>query len=176
MRRRRRASASANSRSCEKKKNRNVPICHGVFRSRRDARKALDGIVRAQELCPRALGLEQGEGSCFGYQVGRCRGACAGRESPALHATRVRLALARHKLRDWPFRGRIGIRECDWRGLEEVHVFDRWRYLGTADAHTPVEELVAGALPPFDVDSYRILCRLLDRPGSRVRVVELGAP
>jgi len=162
------------SMTCEEKENRNVPSCYGVFRARKDARKALDELVRAHELCRRALGLEEGEGSCFGYQVGRCRGACAGKEPVVLHATRARLALARHKLRDWPFRGPVGIRERDWRGVEEVHVFDRWRYLGTADATTPVDELLAPPLPPFDLDSYRILCRFLDRPPARATLLELG--
>jgi DNA polymerase-3 subunit epsilon len=162
------------SEACEKKENRNVPACYGVFRARKDARKALDELIRAHELCRRALGLEEGQGSCFGYQVGRCRGACAGKESPALHATRARLALARHKLRDWPFRGPVGVRERDWRGVEEIHVFDRWRYRGTADATTPVDELLAGPLPPFDLDSYRILCRFLDRPAARATLLELG--
>ena len=59
------------SEACEKKENRNVPACYGVFRARKDARKALDELIRAHELCRRALGLEEGQGSCFGYQVGR---------------------------------------------------------------------------------------------------------
>ncbi len=160
--------------ACDEKENRNVPACYGVFRSRKDARKALDELVRAHELCRRALRLEDGEGSCFGYQVGRCRGACVGKEPAALHATRARLALARHKLRDWPFRGPVGIRERDWRGVEEIHVFDRWRYLGTADASTALDELLAGPLPPFELDSYRILCRFLDRPAARATLMEFG--
>ena len=147
--------------------------CHGVFRSRRDARKALEQIVRASDLCARALGLEEGRGSCFAFQVGRCRGACCGEEPLALHAARARLAFARHKLRDWPFAGRVGIRERDWRGEEEIHVFDRWRYLGTITSEEGLQALQAGGDPGFDVDCYRILCRFLDRPSPRARLVEL---
>ena len=146
---------------------------HGPFRSERDARKALDELARANDLCPRALGLEPGEGSCFGFQVGRCRGACCGREPLALHAARARMALLRHKLRSWPFRGRIAVRERDWRGMEEMHVFDRWRYLGTVSSDESLDELPGTASREFDLDSYRILCRYLDRPRPRARIVEL---
>jgi len=149
------------------------PALHGPFRSERDARKALGELVRAHELCPRALGLEPGEGSCFGFQVGRCRGACCGREPAALHGARARMALMRHKLRDWPFRGRIAVTERDWRGLAEVHVFDRWRHLGTVSGGEPLDGLPAAASMEFDLDSYRILCRYLDRPRPRTTLVEL---
>jgi len=146
--------------------------CYGAFRSARDARKALDELARAHGLCLRCLGLERGDGSCFGFQLGRCRGACCGSEPQALHAARVRLALARIKLRSWPFGGRIGIVERDWRGTEEIHVFDRWRYLGTAGSLDALDGLSAES--GFDLDCYRILCRFLERPPPRARLVELG--
>jgi DNA polymerase-3 subunit epsilon len=146
---------------------------HGPFRSERDARRALEELVRAHELCPRALGLEAGEGSCFGFQVGRCRGACCGKEPVALHGARARMALMRHKLRSWPFRGRVAVTERDWRGLGEMHVFDRWRYLGTVSQGESAEGLPTAASMEFDLDSYRILCRYLDRPRPRTAIVEL---
>jgi DNA polymerase III subunit epsilon len=121
---------------------------YGMFRRRVDAERALEGLMRAHSLCAKWLGLERAEGGCIGFQLGRCHGICAGRELPALHAVRVRLALSGLKRRDWPFPGRIGIRERDWRGVEETHVFDRWCYEGE----------------DFDPDIYRILAGFLDRP------------
>ena len=150
-----------------------VPVSHcGTFRSRRDAQKALDEIARARQLCRKELGLESGEGSCFGFQVGRCRGACAGAEPRALHAARAQLAFAPHRLRDWPFRGRIGVRERDWRGEEQLHVFDHWRHLGTVRDEHSLRSLGQGAAG-FDIDTYRILERFLRSPPARGRVVEL---
>jgi DNA polymerase-3 subunit epsilon len=146
---------------------------HGPFRSERDARRALEELVRAHALCPRALGLEPGGGSCFGFQVGRCRGACCGKEPLALHAARARMAMMRHKLRSWPFRGRIAVTERDWRGLREMHVFDRWRYLGTVSGDASIDELPTAESMEFDLDSYRILSRYLDRPHPRTGMVEL---
>ncbi|HEU4516162.1 MAG TPA: exonuclease domain-containing protein, partial [Steroidobacteraceae bacterium] len=130
---------------------------YGLFRRRVDAERALDGLSREHELCAKWLGLEAGEGSCVGFQLGRCRGVCVAKEPAALHAVRARLALAGLKRRDWPFKGPIGIRERDWRGVEETHVFDRWCY----------------ADEPFDLDVYRILAGYLDRP---IRGTELLKP
>jgi DNA polymerase-3 subunit epsilon len=146
---------------------------HGPFRNERDASKALEELMRANSLCARTLGLERGEGSCFGFQVGRCKGACCGKEPLPLHAARVRMALLRHRLRSWPFRGRIAVTEKDWRGLQEMHVFDQWRYLGTVSSSESLAELPGAASMEFDLDSYRILCRYLGRSRPRTSIVEL---
>ena len=69
-----------------------------------------------------------------------------------------RLALSGLKRRDWPFDGPIGIRERDWRGVEETLVFDRWRY----------------ADEPFDPDIYRILTGFLDRPQRGAELLKPG--
>ncbi len=68
--------------------------CCGVFHSHKDARKALTDIARAQRLCMKILGLEQGTGSCIAYQFGKCKGACVGEEPLMLHALRLRMALS----------------------------------------------------------------------------------
>jgi DNA polymerase-3 subunit epsilon len=133
---------------------------YGMFRRRADAERALEGLLREHGLCAKWLGLEQGEGSCVGFQLGRCRGVCVGRETPALHAVRARLALSGLKRREWPFAGPIGIRERDWRGAEETHLFDRWCY----------------ADEPFDPDIYRILKGFLDRPLRHAELLKPGEP
>lgn len=131
---------------------------YGMFRRRQDAERALDGLVREHSLCAKALGLEGGAGSCVAYQLSRCRGACVGREPPALHAVRARLALAGLRRRDWPFEGRIGIRERDWRGIEETRWFDKWCEVGQ----------------PFDPDVYRILRGFFERPLRGAEIVHFG--
>jgi DNA polymerase-3 subunit epsilon len=145
---------------------------YGLFRNRRAAKRALEEIVRAHQLCAKAIGLEAGEGSCFAYQLQRCRGACVGREPALLHDTRVRLALAPQKLKPWPYRGRIVVAERDWRGREDWHVLEAWRYLGTVRDLEAAADLAGDA--PFDVDVYRILQRFLAEPGA-ARIVELHA-
>ncbi len=128
----------------------------GVFHSRKDARKALVDISRAHGLCLKVLGLEDGGGSCFAHQVGKCRGACVGREPLLLHRVRLTLALSALKLQAWPFPGRIALQE----GPAEHHVLDHWVYLGTARSEEELAELAGReARAAFDVDVYRILVR-----------------
>jgi len=135
----------------------------GPFRSEKDAWRALEGKVREAGLCLKVLGRESGEGSCFAYQVRKCRGACVGAEPRALHDARLQIALASLQLKRWPFAGAIGIREPtpDARGTC-VHVIDRWRHLGTARDEREVAELLRNAdSAGFDADSYRIIGRAL---------------
>ena len=139
----------------------------GVFHSEKDALKALTDIARGRELCLKVLGLEESAGSCFALQVGKCRGACAGREPLILHNMRVQMALSALKIKSWPFPGRIALRERAAGGFSsdgtrggEYHVLDHWMYLGTAGTE---EELAAlstrSAHAAFDADVYKILLR-----------------
>jgi DNA polymerase-3 subunit epsilon len=132
--------------------------CFGVFHSCRDSRRALEEIARANALCFKAMGLEAGgAGSCLGYALGKCRGACVGKEPLLLHRARAMLALAALKLKPWPFAGRVALREGD-----SAHVLDHWMYLGTARSDDELRALAAEpADAAFDADVYRILVRYL---------------
>lgn len=141
----------------------------GVFHTAKDARKALGDIARAQRLCRKVLGIEQGEGPCLAYQAGQCKGACAGTEPLILHNTRLQLALSPLKLKAWPFPGRVGLRERNpRRGMPEhmagadLHIVDHWSYLGTARTEEELAALrSADSNAVFDIDVYRILVRYL---------------
>jgi DNA polymerase-3 subunit epsilon len=139
----------------------------GVFHSGKDARKALTDIAHARELCLKVLGLEESAGSCFSLQVGKCRGACTGREPLVLHNMRVQMALSALKIKSWPFPGRIALRERAVGGFSsdgtrggEFHVLDHWMYLGSARSEEELAELGAReSSTAFDVDVYKILVR-----------------
>jgi DNA polymerase-3 subunit epsilon len=132
---------------------------YGLFRKPREAARHLDRVIRRQRLCRVSLGLEASSGSCVAYQLGECRGACVGNEALTLETTRLRIALATLRVREWPFDGPIGIRD---RGLlrDEIHVLDRWSYLGSARNDGELQELadVSGEAT-FNLDIYRILLR-----------------
>lgn len=146
---------------------------YGLFRSKTKAVDALRGIVRAHGLCPRMVGLENGKGACFAHQLKRCNGVCAGREAPELHYLRLKQALIPLKLRSWPYPGRIGIREYDESSQRcEVHVFDYWCHLATADSETGLDEAMeARASMKFDVDTYKLLLKYL---GKQAEIIRLG--
>jgi DNA polymerase III subunit epsilon len=142
---------------------------YGPFRSERDAWRALEGKAREAGLCLKLMGLESGPGSCFALQLGRCRGACVGREPLALHDARLQLALASLRIRSWPFDGPVGIRErvADGNGTL-LHVVDRWQHLGTARDESEVAELLRSRTGHgFDPDAYRIVARCLERVAPR---------
>lgn len=135
---------------------------YGLFASRREASHSLRKIAEAYELCPAVLGLEPSarpNRPCFAHQVGKCRGACVGREPLGLHSARMMAALARLKLQAWPYPGPVGLVERDdFRDVEEVHVVDGWRYLGTARNEAELRDLLAdGGQASFDMDTYKLL-------------------
>jgi DNA polymerase III subunit epsilon len=137
-----------------------LETCSGVFNSAKDARKALADIAAARQLCLKILGLEESAGSCLGYNLSRCKGACAGKEPIVLHAVRVGMALAPLKLKPWPFAGRIALRERRGFDAADLHVVDRWCYVGTARSDEELAALAVRALPgSFDVPVYKILVR-----------------
>jgi DNA polymerase-3 subunit epsilon len=150
---------------------------HGLFRSRAGAIEAMREIASAHGLCPILLGLEKRKGPCFAYQIKRCRGACIGQESRGAHALRLAQALAALRMRSWPFKGRIAVREATpGRDRTEVIVLDRWCYLGTARSEHELHELQEAARRPiFDLDTYKILARFFAKPRNDCRVVELPA-
>ncbi|MBI2312501.1 MAG: hypothetical protein HYU77_08370 [Betaproteobacteria bacterium] len=148
---------------------------YGLFRAKREAVNTLRAIAEEQGLCPIVLGLESGKGPCFAHQLKKCRGACVGKENTLTHSARLLAALHKLRVRAWPFRGRVGIRETDsWSGKSELHVLDRWCYLGTV--RSDWELFDAGELGSeklFDLDTYKILTRYFERHGGRLQVVEL---
>jgi DNA polymerase-3 subunit epsilon len=152
-----------------------LPFVYGLWRSRRAALQALRAAADEHGLCLQTLGFDaKKKGSCLRHQIGRCSGVCAGRENIHVHHARVATALAMLKSVEWPHRGPLGVVEEDpSRDATEVHVLDRWCYLGTAKSDGEVAELLEERRPRFDYDHYRILSRHLEKPG--VRVVPLSA-
>ena len=100
------------------------------------------------------LGLEKRtEGkSCFGYQIKQCGGACIGQSPISLHNLQLKTALELFRVQVWPYQGPIAIKEG-----EQMHVVDRWCYLGSAINEGELEELMGLGDAEFDLDIYKIL-------------------
>jgi DNA polymerase-3 subunit epsilon len=147
---------------------------YGTWRSAADARRALESQARAHRWCLKLLGLEKAAGSCFGYQVGRCDGACVGRVPAAVHLARVKIELMSQRLQPWPHPGPVMVREGSGERVQ-YHVIDGWQHLGTVEQDSDVcgiEEFARfHTRREFDFDCYRILTRLLRE--SRFRPLPL---
>ncbi len=138
-----------------------MPELFGTYRSKRQAHDALQELATEHRLCLQTLGLESGKGPCFGFQIGKCKGVCAGQESTALHRARLAMALTEHRLHSWPYPGKIAIREYDaTRDRTDIHVFAHWCHVATVHD----ESALAAATQDrqalaFDLDTYRMLLR-----------------
>ena len=70
--------------------NEEIPV--SVFTSREKAKSKLISIVEMYGLCQKLSGLYETDNACFHYQVGICRGACCGMESPGEYNERANKA------------------------------------------------------------------------------------
>jgi DNA polymerase-3 subunit epsilon len=57
-----------------------IPI--SVFTSKEKVKSKLNSIIEKYALCQKLCGLYDTDGACFHHQVGMCKGACCGKESP----------------------------------------------------------------------------------------------
>lgn len=57
-----------------------IPV--SVFTSKEKTKSKLGYLIEKYGLCQKLSGMYETEGACFHYQVGICRGACIGKESP----------------------------------------------------------------------------------------------
>jgi DNA polymerase-3 subunit epsilon len=138
---------------------------YGLFISQRKAVEALRSLAEAYKLCLIQLGLEQASRKkatpCLGYPLKKCRGVCIGTEAHAQHDLRLIQAIAKLKVEPWPYPGPIGIKES-YNLREELHIVDRWRYLGTAKDEAEAAQLLQDASKvAFDLDTYKILIKHL---------------
>jgi DNA polymerase-3 subunit epsilon len=146
---------------------------YGLFRSRAAALESLREIATEHQLCTLVLELEKGHGPCFAHQLKRCRGACVGKETRLAHGLRLAAALAQLRMRPWPFKGRVGVRE---NSADTLLVLDRWCYLGTVKSELELSELAEQRRQPvFDLDTYKILSRFFASSRRDYQVVELAA-
>jgi DNA polymerase-3 subunit epsilon len=142
---------------------------YGSYRSKRQATDALRLLADTHALCPQLLGLESGKGPCFACQLGRCKGACAGRESLALHHVRLQMALSQQRLQAWPHPGRVAIREYqEQSGRTDIHVFEQWCHIATVNDPAELNEIGQTRMPlAFDLDTYRLLQKRLGFGGGQ---------
>jgi DNA polymerase-3 subunit epsilon len=143
----------------------------GPFATKPHIRQLLEAIAAEHGLCWRQLGWEKRGGPCFARQVRKCRGACLGEETPEQHNLRLATALSPYRVEEWPWAGRVMIREHHPDGgFEEAHVFDRWCHLGTARSEEDLAELAtARAEIDFDPDIYRIVQAFIAKHPRRIK-------
>jgi len=151
---------------------------YGPFSSRPGARRFLQELAAEHGLCLKTMKLEgraraAADAPCFNHQIRRCLGACVGAEPLEAHAARLRELLEARRVPPWSYSGAVALIERDAAGTrEDLHVFDRWCWLGTVRTHEAAERLAATAPRVFDADVYRIAHKALPSANA-LAVVEL---
>ena len=109
-------------------------------------------------LCLKLLNLEKTQKFCFTYHLGKCQGACQGKENYLKYNLRFDEAFYNHKIKSWPFPGPVAIKEKG--ESEEIFLIDKWCYLGSLKSEN---ESFADLKRDysFDYDTYKILTRHL---------------
>jgi len=64
-----------------------------TFNSKESVKTALERLIEKYSLCQKLAGMYETEGACFHYQLGICRGACCGKESPQEYNRRASKAM-----------------------------------------------------------------------------------
>ncbi len=146
----------------------------GLYPTRREALRSLRTLADAHRLCHRQLGLEEtGPGeACTSYRQKNCRGVCIGKEGVGLHSARLLTALAKFRIRTWPYQGAVVLIERDEFGMrEDLHLIDRWRLLGTLHSEEAVQACLGDGptASRFDPDIYRLIDKVLQAGKLRVR-------
>lgn len=139
----------------------------GIFKSKKDLKSFLIALAKEYKLCPKLLGIEKGGKNCFNYHLKLCNGACSGSEMILKYNLRFDEAFYRTKIKDWPFKGPVGIKEKS--GKEEIFIVDKWCVLGTLKSEADkMEDLQRDYF--FDTDTYKILSRYLK---SKIRLINV---
>ena len=127
---------------------------YGLFKSKREALKALTEIAEEHALCKAIIGLEKVKAGspCFGWQLKKCRGACIGDEPRLAHDARLLAGLGKLKIKMWPFDGPAYLKEG-----EEILLIENWAYLGSATSEDEIWQIMDGRQTRFDRDTYKIL-------------------
>lgn len=148
----------------------NMNILFGTFKSKKQAMDTILNIADEYSLCLKILGIEAGKGPCFRSQIKRCKGVCSHKEDKELHFLRAKQALHSLKLKSWPFKGKIAIKEFNAKNQKlELHVFDQWRFLHTVKNEIDMYDLKESKqILAFDLDTYHLLSRYISKNHANV--------
>jgi DNA polymerase-3 subunit epsilon len=137
---------------------------YGMFESARKARNALLRLVTRAQLCHALLGIaETSDAPCTGCAI-HVAANCVRKTDRLKHLAKALVALRPWRVEQWPYDGPIGVRE-----RSDLHVFDDWRYLGTAQCEHEIHQVMQTGPQYFDQDTFAFLAKTLRRlPKKRI--------
>ena len=131
----------------------------GLFATERKAHNALVRLAARYRLCHGLLGISHcTKSECSACPVDQNAAGCVGHSGRKKELVRLFSALRAMRVPPWPHRGPVGIREQG-----DLHIVDRWQFLGTAQRESDVHELLQLRPREFDRRMFRLLRQRLVR-------------
>lgn len=142
-----------------------------LYDKRGAAKTSLLTIVKTFDLCPKLCGLEKAKGACFSYQLGKCKGACVGKESSEVYNRRLLLAFEHKRIQTWPYDGPVIVQEVSSdSGVRNGFIVDQWSIIGKITQEEDFAAVVTEYEAIFDYDSYKILRSFMTQRSGGVSV------
>lgn len=142
-----------------------------LYDKRGAAKTSLLTIVKTFDLCPKLCGLEKTKGACFSYQLGRCKGACIGKEDSQTYNRRVLLAFEHKRIQSWPYDGPVVVREMTSDNANNNgFIVDQWSIVGKITQEEDYEPVITHYEAIFDYDAYKILRSFMTQRGSTISI------
>jgi DNA polymerase-3 subunit epsilon len=142
-----------------------------LYDKRGTAKTSLLTIVKTFDLCPKLCGLEKAKGACFSYQLGRCKGACVGKEDVETYNRRVLLAFEHKRIQSWPYDSPVIVREATADGATQSgFIVDQWSIIGKITQEEDFEPVVTHYEAIFDYDAYKILRSFMTQRSANIEI------
>jgi DNA polymerase-3 subunit epsilon len=148
----------------------NISDIMAAYTTKGRARDILNGIIKDFELCPKLMGFEKGPGSCFWYQLRKCRGACAGKETAQVYNKRLLIAFEGHQLEEWPYASPIVIEEASQREEVRSIIVDKWCVIANLQHTSDGYPTIKLKNKVFDLDTYKILRSYLKSKPHKLKI------
>ncbi len=147
-----------------------LPDILHVAKSKTAAKGVLQTICKDHGLCKQVMGVEKGQGTCFDYKLGKCNGACDGKEKPQIYNAKFLAAFEPLRIPKWPYKGPVLVRERDReRNVTDIFLFDNWCCLAKLTEHDIHDIPETRYEYMFDLDTYKILKKFIKK--GQVKVI-----
>lgn len=149
----------------------------GVFANRGKAKGNLEQARKLFDLCPKLLGLEKTKGACFYSQLGKCSGACVGKEPADAFNERLQLAFKTLRVQQWPYKGPVLIEEhAASEDKSSGVVVDKWCIVAEVSQVPSMDVVeVKKYRRAFDIDTYKILRAFLTGKREGLHIKQLSS-
>ncbi|MDB5186616.1 MAG: polC, partial [Candidatus Saccharibacteria bacterium] len=143
-----------------------------LYDKRGAAKTSLLTIIKTFDLCPKLCGIEKAKGACFSYQLGKCKGACIGKEDSATYNRRLLVAFEHKRIQSWPYDGPVIVRELSSdTTVNSGFIVDQWSIIGKISQEEDFEPVVTHYDAIFDYDAYKILRSFMTQRGTKTEIL-----